>query len=315
MARGITEIDVHTAADEIVAAGERPTVERIRAHLGTGSPNTVTRWLESWWQQLGRRLAAQHAKLALPAAPAAIEALATQLWERALEAARNEALGGLDGAREELATQRAMLETERVRLHDDAQSQRLVAANAQQGQALAEARLREAERLIQQQLDRLNDVAGQRDALQTRWERLEHDHAKLRARLEEQEASAATERQALSQHVRSVEDRAHAEVDRARQEVKELRLQLVAAQRDHVAHEQAARQRAADTRAALADAQREAATQRSRAETLERQLSQLADLPATLQATLAKARDPAPPKRGVRRASKASPTKPRASSG
>ena len=43
MARGITESDVHTAADEIVAAGDRPTVERIRAHLGTGSPNTVTR--------------------------------------------------------------------------------------------------------------------------------------------------------------------------------------------------------------------------------------------------------------------------------
>ena len=49
MARGITESDVHTAADEIVDGGERPTVERIRAHLGTGSPNTVTRWLETWW--------------------------------------------------------------------------------------------------------------------------------------------------------------------------------------------------------------------------------------------------------------------------
>lgn len=47
MARGITETDVHTAADELVAAGERPTVDRIRTHLGTGSPNTVTRWLET----------------------------------------------------------------------------------------------------------------------------------------------------------------------------------------------------------------------------------------------------------------------------
>lgn len=56
MAKGITETDVHTAADEIVAAGERPTVERIRAHLGTGSPNTVTRWLDTWWKQLGERL-------------------------------------------------------------------------------------------------------------------------------------------------------------------------------------------------------------------------------------------------------------------
>lgn len=47
MARGITESDVHAAADQLVAAGERPTIERIRAHLGTGSPNTVLRWLET----------------------------------------------------------------------------------------------------------------------------------------------------------------------------------------------------------------------------------------------------------------------------
>lgn len=50
MARGITESDVHGAADALVADGERPTVERIRAYLGTGSPNTVVRWLETWWQ-------------------------------------------------------------------------------------------------------------------------------------------------------------------------------------------------------------------------------------------------------------------------
>lgn len=46
MAKGISELDVHNAADDLVALGERPTVERIRSHLGTGSPNTVTRWLE-----------------------------------------------------------------------------------------------------------------------------------------------------------------------------------------------------------------------------------------------------------------------------
>lgn len=33
MARGITESDVHTAADELVAGGDRPTVERIRTLL------------------------------------------------------------------------------------------------------------------------------------------------------------------------------------------------------------------------------------------------------------------------------------------
>ncbi len=58
MAKGITQDQVDTAADALVTSGERPTVERIRAFLGTGSPNTVTRMLEGWWQSLGRRLTA-----------------------------------------------------------------------------------------------------------------------------------------------------------------------------------------------------------------------------------------------------------------
>lgn len=47
MAKGISELDAHQAADDIVATDECPTVERIRAYLGAGPPNTVTRWLET----------------------------------------------------------------------------------------------------------------------------------------------------------------------------------------------------------------------------------------------------------------------------
>jgi len=86
MARGITETDVHTAADELVANGDRPTVERIRAHLGTGSPNTVTRWLDTWWKNLGIRL--QPKRPDLKDAPAALAELAGQWWALALEHAR-----------------------------------------------------------------------------------------------------------------------------------------------------------------------------------------------------------------------------------
>ena len=85
MARGITEHDVHTAADALVAAGERPTVERIRAHLGTGSPNTVTRWLETWWRALGLRLDGHQARLHLPEAPEAVARAAGQWWNLALD--------------------------------------------------------------------------------------------------------------------------------------------------------------------------------------------------------------------------------------
>lgn len=42
MPRGITQEQVNQAADAILRAGENPTVEKVRAGLGTGSPNTIT---------------------------------------------------------------------------------------------------------------------------------------------------------------------------------------------------------------------------------------------------------------------------------
>lgn len=48
MRRGITQEQVNTAADALVAGGEKPTVEKIRVALGTGSPNTITRMLDTW---------------------------------------------------------------------------------------------------------------------------------------------------------------------------------------------------------------------------------------------------------------------------
>jgi len=40
--KGVQQDDVSRSADAILAAGNGPTVERVRAHLVTGSPNTVT---------------------------------------------------------------------------------------------------------------------------------------------------------------------------------------------------------------------------------------------------------------------------------
>ncbi|RXK60223.1 DNA-binding protein, partial [Stenotrophomonas sp. MA5] len=85
MAKGISELDVHQAADDIIAAGERPTVERIRAHLGTGSPNTVTRWLETWWQTVGFRLRQRAIEAAVPGIPERVAHLSQRLWQAALQ--------------------------------------------------------------------------------------------------------------------------------------------------------------------------------------------------------------------------------------
>ena len=56
MAKGITQDQVNKVADQLLLAGERPTIERIRTALGTGSPNTVNRLLDEWWISLGERL-------------------------------------------------------------------------------------------------------------------------------------------------------------------------------------------------------------------------------------------------------------------
>ena len=56
MPKGITQEQVNAAADTLVAAGDKPTVEKIRQALGTGSPNTVTRMLDVWRSTLAQRL-------------------------------------------------------------------------------------------------------------------------------------------------------------------------------------------------------------------------------------------------------------------
>lgn len=53
MARGVTQEQVNDAVEQLLLEGERPTIERVRAVLGTGSPNTLTRMLDHWWKGLG----------------------------------------------------------------------------------------------------------------------------------------------------------------------------------------------------------------------------------------------------------------------
>jgi hypothetical protein len=44
----ISQEQVSAAAAALVAVGGRPIVEKVRTALGTGSPNTVTRMLDTW---------------------------------------------------------------------------------------------------------------------------------------------------------------------------------------------------------------------------------------------------------------------------
>ena len=270
MARGITQEQVSAAADALFTAGERPTVEKIRARLGTGSPNTVTRMLDTWRGALATRLGQV---LALPDVPADVGQAFTEVWRLAMAQAGSLAQAALAQERNTLLAAQTSLTQER-KLWDialaEAQAQ---AQSADQARQVAETRLVDMQRLVEQQAGQVAELAQQRDDWQRRAEQL--DEA-----FEAHKGSVAAEREAQAAHVRAVEDRAHAEIDRAREETKTLQATL--RQKDREASAVAARLEMA---VASARATERLATEHgARAKTLEQQLARMDGLPTALRA-------------------------------
>ena len=87
--RGIGAADVDRAADALLRDGQRPTIEKIRAILGRGSPNTINPLLDQWWQRLAGRLDAGPA--ALHRLPEPVLLAAEGLWLQSLDEARKRA--------------------------------------------------------------------------------------------------------------------------------------------------------------------------------------------------------------------------------
>lgn len=284
MARGITETDVHTAADELVAKGERPTVERIRAHLGTGSPNTVTRWLETWWNRLGTRL--QPVRPDLEDAPAVLVELAGQWWELALKHAQEAARRELASSERALAAERDALEARARLAAEELAQMRAERDVAITGERIATTQASELQHLVDQLQLQISELAEQRDLERRRADRTETARQQLDVRLHEARETAKSEREDWTEYVRSVENRALSDVDRARQEVKELQVQLSKTSEQHRALEKQLRQDIQTAQSAATTASQSADILRGRCDALEGQLSSLRDLPAQLEAAL-----------------------------
>ncbi|MHB1991400.1 DNA-binding protein [Metallibacterium scheffleri] len=268
MAKGITQEQVSAAADALVTAGERPTVEKIRAQLGTGSPNTVTRMLDTWRGALATRLSQV---LALPDVPADVGQAFTEVWRLAMTHAESLAQAALAHEQNALLAAQSSLTQER-KLWDigiaEAQAQ---AQSADQARQVAETRLADMQRLVEQQASQVAELAQQRDDWQRRAEQL--DEA-----FEAHKSSATAERETQAAHVRAVEDRAHAEIDRAREETKTLQAAL--RQKEREASAAAARlEKALDSARA---AEHRATEQGTRAKTLEQQLARMDGVPSAL---------------------------------
>ncbi|MBH1461378.1 DNA-binding protein [Stenotrophomonas sp. GD03993] len=293
MARGITETDVHTAADELVAKGERPTVERIRAHLGTGSPNTVTRWLETWWNRLGTRL--QPARPNLEDAPAVLAELAGQWWELALKHAQEAARRELASSERALASERDALEASSRLVAEELAQMRAERDVAFTGERIATTQASELQHLVDQLQLQISELAEQRDLERRRADRIETARQQLDVRLHEALETAKSEREDWAEYVRSVENRALSDVDRARQEVKELQVQQSKASEQHRALEKQLRQDIQAAQSVAATASQSADIPRGKCDALEGQLSGLRNLPAQLEVALKRSKEVRPP--------------------
>jgi chromosome segregation ATPase len=268
MARGITQEQVSAAADALVTAGERPTVEKIRAQLGTGSPNTVIRMLDTWRGALATRLSQV---LALPDVPTDVGQAFTEVWRLAMAQAGSLAQAALAHEQNALLAAQSSLTQER-KLWDialaEAQGQ---AQSADQAREMAETRLADIQRLVEQQASQLAELLQQRDEWQQRV-------VQLGEAFEAHKSSAVAEREAQAAHVRAIEDRAHAEIDRAREETKGLQATLRRKERE--ASDVVARLEKA--LGSVRAAEHLATEYGARAQTLEQQLARMDGLPAAL---------------------------------
>lgn len=224
--RGISRDDVWQAADALLVAGQRPTIERIRQHLGRGSPNTVSPHLDAWFAALGGRLKDAQSFMPRPDFPDPVGQAARYLWEVALshaqsaaEASLAEREAALRQAQAELAEEREALAREREVLQA-----RLEGAESAMA-ALAAARDESAERALRAEAELGARQAGI-DALRASLATAQQEKDGLRREADAQRAAWDQERELLNTRAGANERRLALELDAARVAAREGQKQL-----------------------------------------------------------------------------------------
>jgi hypothetical protein len=177
---GIQLEDVCAAADALLAQGLKPTIERVRRHLGGGSPNTVSALLDEWFARLPARLvgvAAPESRAQPDGLPLAVVQAAEQFWEVARREADQVQVQQSEASRRELELQREAM-------------------------AQKEADLQQRETSFEQARLKLDDALAASkqalDALQAQMDRQQHESAR---QLAESEAEVRRLRKALEEAV------------------------------------------------------------------------------------------------------------------
>jgi hypothetical protein len=262
--RGVKREDVWAAADAVLLAGEKPTIERVRQHLGSGSPNTVGPLLEQWFKHLGRRIQDPGAFAAPAGVPDPVLQAARHFWETALAHTRGDFEERLrQGLADAVANVEA--EKERAEIAGAAAFEASAKANRLQGE-LAELSelLRQAQEALAAESARLQEV---RAALAAEKERLADERRRASEDLNEfkkqlaaatDRADAADRRVALElERERSARARAERQVEALQKAVEAVReAERIAKQQAHQKMEALhQREEALQSRLSLAEAE------------------------------------------------------------
>jgi hypothetical protein len=131
--RGAQLEEVVEAADALLARGLKPIIERVRQHLGGGSPNTISPLLDVWYERLSARVAG----VAVPAEDGLPPNLRSA-WNHAKHEARTFANQELQEERKALEQGRALLSADQAELAR--REEHWAATNASIEKALTETR-------------------------------------------------------------------------------------------------------------------------------------------------------------------------------
>lgn len=235
MARGITETDVWNACDALLLEGGRPTIERVRLKIGSGSPNTVSPHLDTWFKHLGGRITDPGAFSVPSNVPDPVMQAAKHFWEAALAETRrdfDQRLG--DG----MAAAIANVEAEKARADqaDEAAFDALTKATHLQAQLAERAATLDTERMAL--VAARSDLANARQAIQAleaRFQRneqalaLEREQHRDALALATERADGATRRAALEiEHERQARAVVEKRLTAAQSKLEDVRAEFVA---------------------------------------------------------------------------------------
>ncbi len=295
MARsGVTYLDVAKAAEAIRSLGQNPTVDRVLAHLGTGSKSTLAPLLKQWKSsqeqtaepsglpaEVIEAVKALHERLqhnaehTVEQAKQTFQSHSAELKHQLAEAESR--LETLHGQHRGLEKRARKLEDENATLKAEYEVVRIRAAKLEIERSAAQTRLSETQCRLQDQKQEIHQVREhfehyqyqmaeelrhERDRGQTTQQRLEHQLNELTQHLH-RELKRIDALEAANHDVESIAERLRQDLDQARQDQHALELEAV--KQDEAINTLKANKKTLEKRLGALEAECETLTQSNRA--------------------------------------------------